>query len=861
MALTTGDKLGPYEILSSLGAGGMGEVYKARDTRLDRLVAVKVLPDHIAQRETARTRFEREARAVASLNHPHICVLHDIGNQNDTSYIVMEFLEGETLAARIKRGALPLEQALKYAVEIADALDRAHRAGVTHRDVKPENIMLTRDGVKVLDFGLAKSTPKAGPADATVTMEGTIVGTPQYMAPEQFEGREPDARTDVWAFGAVLYEMVTGHRAFQGKSYSSLVGAILAGDPPPMSLKPFTPAWLERLVRRCLAKDPEDRYFSMHDVLLELRSPPVEPARPGKASWWPWAVAACLSVGLLALAAIQLRERPQEQPVLTMSINPPDDAVFHEATISPDGKLLVFTATATGKRQLWIRPLHSLAAQPLAGTDDAEFPFWSPDSRWVGFFAQGKLKKIEAAGGPAQMLCDVANGRGGTWNADGVIVYADLFAGLLRVPAHGGVPTRITTTDRAKGESWHRWPVFLPDGRHYVYLINASNQNATGIYLGALDSKERTRLVGDRWSPGYAKGPDGESYLLFVREAALMAQPFDAGRGTLAGEPFPVVEKVGIDGQRGRASFSVSANGILVYDSGAGDDLQLAWIGRGGERLEIVGEPANGQFRLGLSPDEKQVAFTLTGPAQYTDIWVRDFARSIPTRFTFHPGVELYPVWSPDGSRIVFGSDREGPFDLYVKSASGAGQEELLVKSGNNKYPADWAVGGRLLIYNETDPKTNSDLWVTPLEGERKPTVFLKTEFNERHGAFSPNGKWIAYSSDESGRDEIWVQPYPAIGAKWQVSNMGGRFPRWRGDGKELYWLDENGTLMAADVSVEPALRPGTPRSLFETKISSRFERYAVSRDGKRFLVPIPVEQTQNRSVTVVWNWLRMTRR
>jgi len=856
MALSTGDRLGPYEVVAPLGAGGMGEVYKARDTRLDRSVAIKVLPDHIAHREDARARFEREARAVASLNHPHICTLHDIG----TNYMVMELIEGETLAARIEKGPIPLEQALHYATQIADALDRAHRAGVTHRDVKPQNIMLARDGVKVLDFGLAKSTAKPGPTEETLTAaltsEGTVMGTPQYMAPEQFGGQEADARSDIWAFGCVLYEMVTGRRAFQGKSYTSLVGAILGGEPAPMAVKPFTPAWLERLVRRCLQKDPEDRWQSMRDIVLELRSPPVENVSAAKSGRWPWVIAACLALALVAAVTIHLREKPAEQPTITTSINPPDNAKFNEIAISPDGKLLAFTATSESRRELWGRPLDAKAAQPLAGTEQATDPFWSPDSRWIGFFAQGKLKKIEAGGGPAQTLCDVpAPSRGGTWNADGTILFSVIEAGLWRVAAQGGAPVQIR-----KGEVNEHWPVLLPGGRRYVYRRLGSKDN-TGIYLGQLDSEERKRLVEDLSSPAYAEGSAGEGYLLFMREGALMAQRFDPGKTALSGGAFPVAEGVGVTDQ-GQASFSVSGTGILVYGSDPGWQRQLVWMDRGGKRLQTVGE--SGVIRWPrLSPDEKQVAFGLAGAREQTsDIWVRDLARGISTRFTFHPLTESFPVWSPDGSRIVFSSNREGPQTLYVKSASGEGQEQLLLKTGKPMFASDWAAGGRLLLYAELDPKTNFDLWVLPMEGERKPAVFLRTESNERGGEFSPDGKWIAYASDESGRYEVWLQPYPATGAKWQVSNDGGMQPRWRRDGKELFWLDGDGSLMAAEVSAGSAFPAGTPQPLFETGLMGNFERYAVSGDGKRFLVPMPAEGPEgSRPLTVVQNWLAAAKR
>ncbi len=869
MPLSPGDKLGPYEILYAIGAGGMGEVYKARDTRLDRSVAVKVLPDHIAKKADSLARFEREARSVASLNHPNICTLHDIGRQEETSYMVMELIEGETLSSRIEKGPIPLDQALKLATQIADALDRAHRAGVTHRDVKPQNIMLTRDGVKVLDFGLAKSQAKPRPTEETLTKvlttEGTVMGTPQYMAPEQFEGKEADARSDIWAFGAVLYEMVSGQKAFQGKSYASLLGAILSADPTPMAVTPFTPAWLERLVQRCLAKDPDDRWQTMRDVVIELKSPPAESAPvAAKSNRWPWAVAGATTLALFAVSLIHFRQTPPEQPVLTLSILPPDNTSFREAAISPDGKLLAFTATTGSKRQLWVRPLHSLTAQPLTGTEQASVPFWSPDNRWIGFAAQGKLKKIEVAGGSAQILCDLGQGvNGATWNQDGVIVYGSGTTGLWRVAAQGGSPAQLRATDPAKGERTHGLPLFLPGGRRYLYVV-VGNRNATGIYLGALDSKEQTKLVEDVSRPGYAEGPAGESYLLFGRATSLMAQRFDADQATLAGEPFPVAEIVG---GLGSEDFSVSAKGMLVYGAGAGELPRLTWLDRGGKRLETFGDKSD-DFSVGMSPDGKQIAFGMAAAqsrpqGQITDIWVRDLARGILTRLTFHPSNNVAPVWSPDGSRIVFGSTREGGvLNLYIKNASGAGQEERLLNAGNYRSASDWTAAGDLLVYHEGDPKTKLDLWVLPMTGERKPTVFLKTEFTERYGAFSPDGKWIAYTSDESGRDEIYVQPYPATGAKWQVSREGGRRPQWSRDRREIYWLEEDGTLMAAEWSMGRTFQPGKVAALFETGVTEYRERFAVTADGQRFLVPAPVEETEGaRPVTILQNWLAGARR
>ncbi|MBM3768803.1 MAG: hypothetical protein FJW32_25765 [Acidobacteria bacterium] len=674
MPLTPGEKLGPYEIVAPIGAGGMGEVYKARDTRLARSVAVKVLPDHIANREEARARFEREARAVASLNHPNICTLHDIG----PGYMVMELIEGETIAARVEKGALPLDQALKAAQQIADALDRAHRAGVTHRDVKPGNIMLTRDGVKVLDFGLAKSTPVIGPNDATLTKaltsEGTVVGTPQYMAPELFEGREADVRADIWAFGAVLYEMIAGRKAFQGKNYAGLVGAILSSDPEALA-----PAWLNRLVKRCLEKDADDRWQSMRDIVLELRSPPaqVETDAPKQAGYWKW-VAAAAGVAAIALAVVQFRSKPLEAPPLTLSIQPPAGAVFIETAISPDGKTLAFTAFQDGKRNLWVRPLHATEARMLPGTDQAIYPFWSPDSRWIGFFTQAALKKIDTVGGPAQTLCAVPQPRGGTWTDDGVILFSRLDTGIHRVSAQAGTPALVSAPDRASEEANHRWPVSLPGGKQFVYLSVYRNDAASGLYLTGLGDKSRVRLVDTRGSGAIAEGPAGESYLLFVREGTLMAQRLAPGYAALSGDAFPVAEKVRVNAVRGNAAFSVSNTGLLVFDSGEAESTQLTWMSRDGKRLGVVGPKSTVAIRPWLSPDEKQVA-TARHDGQNGDIWLEDLARATSTRFTFGSDHDTYPVWSPDGARIAFGKVGVKP-GLSIKNASGNGTETTAVQ-------------------------------------------------------------------------------------------------------------------------------------------------------------------------------------
>ena len=659
MPLATGQKLGPYEIVSPIGAGGMGEVYKARDTRLDRTVAIKVLPEHIAKRDDLRQRFEREARAVASLNHPHICVLHDIGHQDGTGFMVMEYMDGETLAARIEKGPIPLDQALKHAAQIADALDRAHRAGVTHRDVKPQNIMLTRDGVKVLDFGLAKSTAAPGPSDATLTnvltTAGTVMGTPQYMSPEQFEGKEADARADIWAFGAVLYEMVTGQKAFQGKNYASLVGAILSADPAPMAVKPFTPSWLERLVRRCLNKDPERRYQSMRDVLLDLETPPPEaPAAPTQSSRLPWAI-----VGVcLALAGAAWLRKPN-QPALParFDVNPPEGSRFGAilddggSAISPDGRTLAFVAkNAKGESLLHLRPLESLEARALPGTKNAGRPFWSPDSKSLAFVAGGKLKRIDVAGGSPLTLCDARVGRGGTWNDNGVILFGDAAAGLHRIPASGGTPSPVTKVNKEAEETSHYYPQFLPGGKEFLYLVRHAVAEKMAIFVGSLDGKPATRIIQTEHKAAYDAAA---GRLLYIQgDGTLMARRLELGPPRLTGDPAVVAEAVGLTSNNGFADFSVSGNGTLFYGRGRdAEKVRFGWRDRAGKLLETIGQPFESTLNtFRLSPDGSRVAYT-AGPRQ-RDVWVLELARGLSTRITFSNA--RAPQWSPDGKQLYY---------------------------------------------------------------------------------------------------------------------------------------------------------------------------------------------------------------
>jgi serine/threonine protein kinase len=875
MTIATGTRLGPYEILSSLGAGGMGEVYRARDTRLDRTVSVKILPQHLSSSHDRRQRFDREARAISSLSHPHICSLYDVGQQDGIDYLVMEYIDGESLAERLKKGPLALNQALSYAIQVADALDKAHRAGIVHRDLKPANIMLTRTGAKLLDFGLAKlrgNDHEGEPAQQSnmptepigITGEGVIVGTFQYMAPEQLEAGQVDARTDIFAFGAVFYEMITGRKAFTGKSRVSLIGAILKDDPPAIStIQPMSPPALDHVVKTCLAKDPDERWQTAHDLMQELKwvadsgsqagtgAATVGRGRNRERLAWIVATAILLLALLTTLPFVitHLREPPVDTRAFRLSIPAPNLTVYSSFAISPDGRRLAFTGTdSSGKPRLWVRPLDSLTPQPLPETDEAGYPFWSPDSRFIGFFAAGKLKKIDVSGGSPQTLCDARLGRGGTWNRDGVIVFAPTTrSALYRVSAAGGEAAPLTTLDPSS-ETSHRWPQFLPDGRHYLYL---SRQEKSGIYVGSLDSKETRRIVDTDFNAAYA--PRGD--LLFVREGALMAQPFDAGKLELTGEPSRVAQQVRLSTDL-NSHFTGSENGVLVYQSGDEmADSQLAWHDRAGKQISTVG-PAGNYSSIWLSPDQNGVAI-VREEKSIDNIWLIDIARNAPTRFTFVPAFDVNPIWSPDGSRIVFGSTRNGQEDLYVKPASGRGDEELLLKTSSPKFPTDWSSDGKLLLYMETNARGKYDIWKLPLEGDRTPKPFLQDDYNKFDANFSPDGKWIAYSSDESGQQQIYVQPFPGGGGKYQVSIAGGGNPRWRRDGKELFYISADRKLVAVEVKAGSTFAAGATKPLFDIHVKGflpTVSNYAVSRDGQRFLTN-DFAETSAPPITVVLNW------
>ncbi|HYM05476.1 MAG TPA: protein kinase [Terriglobales bacterium] len=875
MSLAPGVRLGPHEILSSLGAGGMGEVYKARDTRLDRTVAIKILPEHLSSSPQIRERFEREAKAISSLSHPHICALYDIGQQDGVDYLVMEFLEGETLAHRLKKGPLPIDQVLRYSIEMADALDTAHRHGVIHRDLKPGNVMLTKSGAKLLDFGLAKVRTAETVASVTVlptettplTAEGTILGTLQYMAPEQLEGKEADARTDIFALGEMIYEMSTGRKAFEGKSHAGLIAAILEREPPAISTAQsmFPPA-LDHVVRTSMAKDPDARWQTAHDVLLQLKWLAEAGSQAGVAK--PAAtrrnrrelplllLASLLAIAFLALALVHFREKPAEVHTIRFTVPLPDKVLLtfgDYPVVSPDGRRMVTSGTGPdGKSLLWIHSLDALTTEPLAGTEGAIAPFWSPDSRFVAFAAgaigaRTSLKKIDISGGPAQTICDLPNiVVTGTWNQDGVILFGNTTGSLFRVSADGGPPQPVTELNKSRRETGHLWPQFLPDGRHFLYLSQSADARESGSFLGSLDSSQTQLVVRGASNVSYA--PPG--YLIYSNQGTLLAQKFEAKSLRVTGDPFPIAQQVGtfapfIPG----AEFSVSANGILAYRIGSSGKVQLAWYDRDGRRLGSIGEP--GFYpQIALSPDEKRLAVQRI-EASESSLWILELASGIFSRLTFNPEGDLNPQWSPDSRELLFSSIRSGHQDLYRKSLGGS-EEELVYHSEEDKGPYHWSKDGWILF----NSGTASDFYRLPLVGERKASLALKSPFPKDMAAVSQDGRWVAWESPESGRYEVYVATYPAFTGKRQVSIAGGCQPLWRRDGKELFYLTADGTLEAVEVRGGSALDTSAPHILFRDPfiVNPNQGEYCVTGDGKRFIFREPVGETTT-PLNVVVNW------
>jgi len=868
MTIATGTRLGPYEILAPIGAGGMGEVYRARDTRLERTVAVKVLPHHLSASSEVRQRFEREAKTISQLSHPHICALYDVGREGETEYLVMEYLEGETLADRLLKGSLPTEQTLRYGIEIADALDKAHRQGVVHRDLKPGNVMLTKSGVKLLDFGLAKALlPTPGGrgsrgegltslptmASSPLTQEGTILGTFQYMAPEQLEGKEADGRTDIFAFGCVLYEMATGRKAFSGSSQASLISAIMKEEPAPIAtLQPMMPPALDRVVRTCLAKDPEDRFQTAHDAKLQLQwiaevgsaagVPAPVTARRKSRERLAWVGFGIAMIAAVALAAGYLRRAPSPSPGIRATLPFPDKMFLGELAISPDGTRLAFTASkAGGQPALWIRNLDGSTAQPVAGAENAFFPFWSPDGRFIGFFADRKLKRVDPSGGTILTICDADRGVGGTWNRDGTIVFAPVPTSFLyRVAASGGKPVPVTKLDASRHETAHRYPQFLPDGRHFLYmaanLAGPADDPANAIRVGSLDGRLDKALVRTLSNADYASG-----HLLYVREGALLAHRFDLSRLEVQGDPVPAAQRVSVSNWQSLSLFSASDNGVLVTSPTFAPSSRLLWLDRSGKEVGSVGEAAPfGSARL--SPDGRRLAVDVYDPVHDTaDIWIYDTASGVGTKFVSGTQAhESSPVWSPDGGRVVFASDRRAKAvrpDLWIKPLEG-GKEELFAAPADQRTPEDWSRDGRFLSCSVTPTtgRRNNQIWVLDTGAGNRATPFAAEALRQADSRFSPDGRWIAYDSDESGRTEVYVRPFPAGSGTWQVSTAGGGLPNWRRDGKELFYLGLDFKLMAVPVSADAKFHAGAPVPLFAVHPGAGTV-YDSSSDGQRFLV------------------------
>jgi eukaryotic-like serine/threonine-protein kinase len=878
MAIQAGQRLGPYEILSAIGAGGMGEVYRAHDGRLNRDVALKVLPQVFAADPDRMVRFEREARVLGALNHPNIAAIYGLEEFGSGRALVMELVEGETLADRVSKGPIPLDEALPIAKQMAEALEYAHDRGVVHRDLKPANIKVTADGtVKVLDFGLAKALMDepvaADPRDSPTlsmapTMAGAILGTAAYMSPEQAKGKPVDRRADIWAFGVVLFEMLTGKQLFNGETATEILASVLKEDTALSSLPSKTPTAVRNLLRRCLEKNLRQRLQHIGEARIVIEAvlsdtAATEPATVIHKGHQRLAWTAAFVFLLLALltAFVHFRQTARDPRPMYSSILPPDGSSFtavlgalSSVAVSPDGNQLAFTAITDGRQRLWIRPLGSPTARPVPGTEEATSPFWSPDSQFVAFFGGGKLHKIAISGGPAQTLCDVPGPyfSGGTWNRQGTILFG-LATNLYRV-SDTGQPIPVTTSDQT-GRELYGYPTFLPDGRHFLFLILSPDPEKAGIYAGSLDSKDTKRLLSVRSAVRYA--PPG--YLLFVRERTLMAQHFDASRLQLSGDAAPIAEQVLFGGQVGGGAFSVSETGLLIYRSGA-FNTQLALLDREGRQLQSVGPP--GEYRnAALSPDGKRVMIDRFGiHVGERDLWLYDLSRGTASRFTFDPSVNSDAVWSPDGREIIFWSNRGGSNGLYRKLATGAGQDEKLIAASYVYYPRDWSADGKFILFEGFDAKTGWDLWLLPLFGDRKPIPFLQTEFDELEGQFSPTGRWIAYSSNETGKTEVYVRSFSASGGKWQISTNGGTQPKWRPDGKELFYLASDGNLMAVPVKAEATFEGGVPKALFPTmfggQVGGGFEHYRVTPDGQRFLInTLPEGQRSSAPITVVLNW------
>ena len=870
----------------------MGEIYKATDTRLNRTVAVKVISEQIAGNIELRARFEREARAVALLDHPHICAVYDVGQQDDVSYLVMQYLEGETLAARLARtnGPLPLPQVLTVGAQLADALEKTHRAGLTHRDLKPANVMMTKSGPRLLDFGLAKITDATGPISMSgmtrlatqqpLTAAGTILGTVHYMAPEQVEGREADARTDVWALGALVYEMATGKRPFDGDSAASVIGAILKDVPPPLSTRaPLIPRALDHVVERCLAKDPDERWQSTADVGAELRwiassgaEPPAGLRKPRRA-WREYAAWSLAAILLTVLGITISRPAPDSATppadVVVFSVYPPPGGAFRstgasvqtpQLAVAPDGRHLVFLAAGPdGVARLWLRPLDAMEARPLAGTEDAADPFWSPDSRNIAFVARGALQRVDLNGGAPQVLSPATlNMRGGSWSSSGVILFTpEQVSGLTRVSASGGTAASLDLNAGNLKLEGGRWPHFIGDSSRFLFQHRGENE--ARVYVGSLDSATATPLVATNWGAQISGG-----FLLFLKGTTLMAQAFGPG-DKLSGDAVPLRTNVA-GGSSGYPAFSTSRTGILAYANPGRAVRELRWFSRSGAALNAVA-PAGDYVDFRLSPDETHLAYSrVDAVTQTPDVWVKDLRSGADRQVTSDSSSEASALWSPEGDTLIYRSNRSSTINqVYRVPATGAGDPEIVLRGARQRelqqatpIPTDWSQSGAYLVYHAPTPKYGFDLWALSL-ADGKVISLRQTLYNELHGSISRDSRWLAYASDESGRYEVYVQAFPHPTERWQISTEGGSQPRWSPNGSELLYLQRDGMLMSVPIKTAPSFaKDGVPVSLFKTGLTGvdpyRLE-FVPSADGKRILMSTPIKDDDRPAITVVLNW------
>ncbi len=870
MSLSPGRRLGPYRVTSRIGVGGMGEVYEATDTNLARKVAIKVLPESMAADAERLARLDREAKTLAALNHSNIAAIYGLERFDGQTALIMELVEGPTLAERIVDGPIPVDEALSIARQVAEALGAAHEQGIIHRDLKPANLKVRPDGtVKVLDFGLAKVvTVEPGAIGSAVshsptlttptqTRAGVVLGTAAYMSPEQARGKPVDRRTDIWAFGVVFYEMLTGQRLFKGDEVGDVLADIIKDEPN----LDRVPARLQPLIQHCLEKDPRKRLRDIGDIGLLLNAP--RPARPRQTSWlWP-AVSALLLAAVVGLSFLYARRALPAREALRFEVSTPGNTRAQMFALSPDGRHLAFI---TGNPlQLWVRPMDALESRVLPGTEGASFPFWSPDGQRLGFFAQGKLKTIGLAGGPPQSLCDAISGRGGSWSRDGTILFsASNLSPILRIASTGGSPVPVTMVPADVNEG-HRYPSFLPDGRHFLFNVGTTRADAAGVYVGSLDGGEPVRLLPDVTNALYAARPGGRGLLVFRRDRTLTAQRFDPDALETEGDMFPVAEGVafGSANLNTFGAFTVSDNGTLAYQLG-GTALrrELVWVDRSGKHLDTATKPAEIQNPYSVSPDGKMLAMRIApGSRSSGDLWVQDLTRGVSSRLTFRGALDGSPIWSPDGTRIVFYRPAEGgySYDLFQKLANSSRNEESLFHNGPSFLSAtDWSTDGRFIVYTENATQTSLDLWILPLSGERKPSVYLQTPFIEQDGQFFPDAgdgqRWMAYQSNESGRDQIYIQAVPASGAKHQISTEGGTVPRWRRDGRELFYITADQRLVAVPISAGSGLQVGKPQPLFA---NAGMNSFVPSKSGDRFLINVPAsgEQAVTPPIIVVTDW------